>query len=136
MGFLSTRASVMDVIIFPMASLWHVFNCENMSVKIESRRKNPLLKREEAWIVIEHEGKATPKRADIIGEAAKAMKADKELLIIDKIFSREGKAASAARVLVYEKSDLIPAAKAEKMKRRLGLAKKEGAEAAPAEPAK
>lgn len=103
-----------------------------MSVKVESHKKNPLLKREEAWIVLEHEGKATPKRADMIDEAANVMKADKELIIIDKIFSREGKAASMARVLVYEKKELIPAAKAEKMKRRLGIAKKEGAEAAPA----
>jgi len=103
-----------------------------MTTKVESRKKNPLLKREEAWIVLEHEGKATPKRADIIDEAAKAMKADKELIIIDKIFSREGKAASKARVLVYAKRGDMPAAKVEKMKRRLGIAKKEGAEAAPA----
>ena len=106
-----------------------------MAAKVEQHKKNPLLKREEAWIMIEHEGKATPKRIDIIEEAAKAMKADKGLMIIDKIFSREGKAASSARVFVYAKKEDIPAAKAEKMKRRMGLAKKEGSEAAPAEPA-
>lgn len=106
-----------------------------MAAKVEQHRKNPLLRREEAWIVIEHEGKATPKRADIIEEAAKAMKADRELLIIDKIFSREGKAASSARVFVYAKKEDIPAVKAEKMKRRMGLVKKEGAEAANTEPA-
>ncbi len=105
-----------------------------MTAKIESHKKNPLLKREEAWIVLEHEGKATPKRADIIEEAAKAMKADRELVIIDKIFSREGKAASSTRVFVYARKEDIPAAKAEKMKIRMGLAKKE--KAASAEPAK
>ncbi len=105
-----------------------------MPAKIESHRKNPLLKREEAWIVVEHEGKATPKRAGVIEEVSKAMKADKQLVIIDKIFSREGKASSRARVFVYAKKEDIPAAKAEKMKRRMEIAKKE--EAAPAEPAK
>ena len=95
-------------------------------VKIEAHKKNPLLNREEAWIVIEHEGKATPRRTDIIEEAAKAMKADKNLMIVDKIFSREGKASSKARVLVYSKKEDIPADKSEKMKRRLGIAKKEG----------
>jgi len=106
-----------------------------MSAKIENQRKNPLLRREEAWVLIEHEGKATPKRADIIDETAKAMKADKELLIVDKIFSKEGRAASRARVFVYAKAEELPAAKVEKMKRRLGLAKKEGEAAPTAAPA-
>lgn len=101
-----------------------------MTVKIESHKKNPLLKREEAWISIEHKGKPTPKRTDIIEDAAKALKADKEFVIVDKIFSKGGKAASNVRVLVYSKKEDIPAAKAEKMKRRMGLAKKE--EAVPA----
>ena len=107
-----------------------------MSVKVESHKKNPLLKREEAWILIEHNGKPTPKRADIIDEAAKAMKADKELVIVDKIFSREGAAASRVRVFAYSKKEEVPATKAEKMKRRLGLAKKEKAEATPVVSAK
>jgi small subunit ribosomal protein S24e len=103
-----------------------------MTAKVESHKKNPLLRREEAWIVIEHEGKPTPKRADIIEEAAKAMKADKELVIVDKIFSKEGRAASNARVYVYSKKEDMPAAKVEKMKRRMGIAKPETPEGAPA----
>ena len=98
--------------------------------KIESHKKNPLLKREEALVIMEHEGKATPKRADIIEEAAKALKADRGLVIVDKISSREGRAASSARVLVYNKKEDIPAVKSEKMLKRMGLLKKE--EAAPA----
>jgi small subunit ribosomal protein S24e len=98
-----------------------------MAVKIESHKKNPLMKREEAWVVVEHEGKATPRRSEIIEETAKSMKADKDLLIIDKIFSSDGKAASRARVYLYYKKEEIPSEKAEKMKRRMGLAKKEEA---------
>ena len=98
-----------------------------MPAKVESHKKNPLLNREEAWIVVEHEGKATPKRADLIDEASKHMKAGKELVIVDKIFSSKGRAVCRARVFAYAKAEDIPAAKSEKMKRRLGLAKKEGA---------
>jgi ribosomal protein S24E len=105
-----------------------------MSAKIESHKKNPLLHREEAWIVVEHSGKPTPKRAELIDEAAKVLKADKELVIVDKIYSKEGAAASRARVYAYSKKEDMPVQKVEKMKRRLGLAKPatpEGAQAAP-----
>lgn len=98
---------------------------------VESRKKNPVLRRDEAWILLEHEGKPTPKRADIIEEAAKALKADRELVIVDKIFSREGKAASRVRAYAYSAKGDMPPSKVERSKRRMGLAKKEDA-AAPA----
>ena len=102
-------------------------------VKIESHKKNPLLKREEAWIVVEHQGKPTPTRAQLIDEAAKAMKSDKDLVIVDKIFSNAGKAESRARVFAYSKKEDMPKEKIERMKRRMGLAKAKEP-SAPAEP--
>jgi ribosomal protein S24E len=98
-----------------------------MALKIDSHKKNALLKRDEYWVSMDHEGKATPKRAEMLDEIAGAIKAHKENIIVDKIFSKSGKAASSVRVLAYHNAADIPVAKMEKMKKRMGLAKKEEA---------
>lgn len=105
-----------------------------MALKVTEEKKNPLLKRKEAWMHLEHTGKPTPARKDLIKDAAKALKAKEDLIIIDKIFSEKGKGATKVKALVYSKKDDIPKALADKMERRLGL-KKEGEEEKPAESA-
>ena len=90
-----------------------------MKTEVQEHRKNPLLKREEAWVLVEHPGKATPKREEIVKDAAKALKAKEDLVIVDKIFSFTGRMASRARVFVYSKKEDIPKEKLEKMARRM-----------------
>jgi ribosomal protein S24E len=97
---------------------------ESDNMEVINQKKNPLMNREEAWILIDHAGKATPPRKDMITEVAKHFKAKEDEVIIDKIFSEVGKAASRVKVLVYPKADAIPKAKLDKMKIRMGLMEK------------
>lgn len=100
-----------------------------MKIQILEQKKNPLLKREELSVSIEHPGKATPSRREILPELAKVLKSKEELLIIDKIFSVYGRNVSEARILAYKNKNEIPKEKLEKMKGRMMEKKK----AAPAE---
>jgi len=105
-----------------------------MSLKIDSQKRNELLNREECWISLEHAGKPTPKRAELIKVVAKELKKPEDCIIIDKIFSEFGKSASRLKVQVYDKKENVPQKKTEKMKIRIeGPAKKE-AKAAPTKP--
>lgn len=96
----------------------------------KDKKKNAPMKREEVIFSVNHEGKATPSRADLLKEVASKLKVKDELLIIDKIFSTSGKSESDVTVLVYKKKDDIPKGKLEKMKRRMEKKK----EAKPEEP--
>jgi ribosomal protein S24E len=100
-----------------------------MKLEVKEERKNPLAKRSEVRILIDHAGSATPSRQDILGEAAKKLKKDRKLIIVDSIFSARARASSDVKILVYSNEKDIPKHKLEKMKRR--MAKKEK----PAEPA-
>lgn len=100
-----------------------------MKIEVKEQKKNPLLKREEVLVSLEHAGKATPSRKEMLPELAKVLKSKEELIIVDKIFSAPGKSASQARILLYSKKDEIPAGKLEKMKKR--MAPKKAAAPAP-----
>lgn len=106
-----------------------------MKIEILEHKKNPLMKREEAWVSVEHPGGATPRRAEILAGLAKKLGAKPELVIIDKIFSETGKALTRVRVQVYKSKEGIPKFKLEKMERRMKKAekKKEEKPAPPAE---
>ncbi len=90
-----------------------------MKMEILERKKNPLMKREEVMFSMEHGGKATPSRKDLLKEVAGKLKVKENLLIIDRIFSATGKSQSNLKVLVYKKPDDIPKGKLEKMKARM-----------------
>jgi small subunit ribosomal protein S24e len=104
-----------------------------MKLEVETRKKNPLMNREEAWVRFDHEGKATPPRKEILKDIARQMKAKDDCIIIDKIFSTTGKAVSRAKVFVYKKKDEIPKAKLEKMQRRMERKEKAPEAGAPKE---
>lgn len=87
-------------------------------MEIINQKKNPLLKRKEIWFLIEHKGKSTPNRREILSGISKTLKTKEELIIIDKIFSQTGKPASKVKALVYSKKEHIPKPKLEKMERR------------------
>lgn len=109
-----------------------------MSVKILEQKKNPLLKREEVRAIFEHTGKPTPPREKIFPFLEKALRAKKDLILIDKIFSIKGKGESKLKVFVYSKKDDIPKEKLELIKKRAekNKIKKEKPEEKPAEGAK
>ena len=109
-----------------------------MKMEVKEEKKNPLMKREEILMRVEHEGMATPSRKDMIEEVAKKLKADKDIIIIDKIFSASGISRSRVKVHVYRKKEDIPKDKLEKMKVKFEKAAKKQAgkeEAKPAEAA-
>ncbi len=96
-----------------------------MKLDVLEHKKNPLMHREEILVGLDHSGKPTPNRKDIMSELVKKLKTKEDLIIIDKIFTTTGKSASEARVLVYKKPGDIPKYKIEKMKRRMEKKKKE-----------
>ncbi|UCC91681.1 MAG: hypothetical protein JSV39_00180 [Candidatus Aenigmatarchaeota archaeon] len=107
-----------------------------MSLKILEQKKNPLLKREEVRAIFEHAGKPTPPRKDILPLLEKVLKAGKDLILIDKIFSVKGKGESKLKAFVYSKKDDIPKDKLEVIQRRMEKKPKkakEEAEGAPPE---
>ncbi|RLI96412.1 MAG: hypothetical protein DRO99_04485 [Candidatus Aenigmatarchaeota archaeon] len=115
-------------------------------MKVLSQKTNPLMKREEAWMEVDHDGKPTPTRKELIANAAKHFKAKEDQVIISKVFSEKGKASSRVKVHVYKKAEDVPKASVNAMKLRMGLLKKgddgklvevehEKAEPAPEKPA-
>jgi ribosomal protein S24E len=114
-----------------------------MKMEIVKDKKNPAMKRDEHIISLEHKGKATPSRHEIMKEVAKLLKAKEDLIIVDKIISNKGVQSSMVYVLSYRKKDDVPKYKLEKMnarmekaKARREAAKEKAAEAAPKEEAK
>jgi ribosomal protein S24E len=100
-----------------------------------SEKENKLMNRKEAWVRIDHEGKPTPPRKDILAEIAREFKAKEDAIIVDKIFSETGMAASKVKVFVYSSAKDVPKDKLERMKIRMKLAKKGEKEAEKGKPA-
>jgi ribosomal protein S24E len=90
-----------------------------MKIDIAEQRKNPLMKRDELLVSIEHTGAATPRRREILPHIVKTLKTKDNLVIISKIFSHTGSNTSKAKVFVYGKAEDVPKDMAEKMQRQL-----------------
>ena len=90
----------------------------NMKIDVKEHRKNPLMKRDEYVVLVDHAGKPTPSRQEILKELAKELKVAEDVIIINKIFSLAGKQVSETRIHVYRKKGEIPADKLEKMSRK------------------
>jgi len=89
-----------------------------MDLDIKEHKKNPLMKREEYEIKLDHSGKPTPSRQEIVLMLVKKLKSKQDLIIVDKIFTGEGKSISNVKALVFKKTNDIPKGKLEKMKAR------------------
>ena len=76
-----------------------------MSLKIIEQKKNLLMKREEVKAVVEHAGKPTPARSELMVSLESVLKTDKELIFIDRIFTEAGKGHSSLKVFVYAKKE-------------------------------
>lgn len=89
-----------------------------MKFNVVDKKDNPLMKRKDVKAVIGHEGKPTPSRYDILQEASGALKANKDNIIINKVFGLKGMDSSEVKITVYENKADIPKALSDKMKRR------------------
>jgi len=79
-----------------------------MSLRIIEHKKNELMEREEIRAVVEHHGKPTPTRGEILPILEGVLKKQAELIFINKIFTEKGKGESKLKVFVYQSKDDMP----------------------------
>jgi ribosomal protein S24E len=89
-----------------------------MKFDIKGKNKNPLMKRDEIVVSIDHAGKATPNRILVLSEIAKLVKSNPENIIIDRIITPGGSTVSEVKVFSYSKKDDIPGWRLKKMEQR------------------
>ena len=97
-----------------------------MKFDIKDKKKNPLMKRDEVIVSIDHAGKATPNRLLVLSEIAKLVKNKPENIIINRITTPGGSTVSEVKVFSYSKKDDIPEWRLKKMEQR--ASKKKGKE--------
>lgn len=108
-----------------------------MEIKILEERTNPLLKRQELRFEVSHATAATPTRDSVRVELAKAVRASKDRVIIERMHPRFGTALTRGEANVYETVDAAKSITREHILVRNGLKEKaaKGAAAAPETPA-
>ena len=89
-----------------------------MKTSIINEKDNPLLKRKELSIKIEHDGSATPKKAELQQLVAKEFKKDVEQVDIRNIFSDSGISSSKAKVFLWEEKKVADLSKIVKEKKK------------------
>jgi len=90
-----------------------------MKTEIISEKDNPLMKRKEYWLMVDHAGKETPNRHDLLPAIAKKLGSKEDLTLLDKIFTERGAAQSRVKVMVYSKKDDFPAGKLARQERKV-----------------
>ena len=78
-----------------------------MELEITENNSNPLLSRQEVQIVIKHESDATPKRNQVIKNLSEQLKTKKELIIIDHLKNKYGKAETQGYAKVYTNKETM-----------------------------
>jgi len=73
-----------------------------MEIKILQEKNNPLLKRKEVLLEIDHSGRATPSREELTNELIKMFNKEKEKIVIDYILSSRGYPRAKAKVKIYD----------------------------------
>ena len=100
-----------------------------MELKILSKKENPLFKREEIGAQVLGESGPTPKRKDLIVEAAKALGTSEDLVFIDRVDSKST-TQPHIRIFQYKKKEDIQKRVLEKSQQRIfGVTKKVPGEA-------
>lgn len=89
-----------------------------MKIEVQRTLENKLMKRSESVLTLDHSGKPTPSRPDVLKEVVKVLKAKEDAIIIDRITTKPGRGLSEIKVFVYQKKEDIPKHKLEKMERR------------------
>jgi len=106
-----------------------------MEIKILEERTNPLLKRHELRFEIAHATAATPTRDSVRTELAKAVHAQKDRVIIERMRPRFGTAVTRGDANVYDSAEAAKSVTREHILVRNGLKEKVAKGAAPAAPA-
>jgi len=78
-----------------------------MNYNVLSEKQNDLLKRKEMKIEIDHLLTATPSKADLLKELAKAYSVPEENILIDYIFTQKGIGKSVAKVKIFKEKPKI-----------------------------
>lgn len=94
-----------------------------MKMEIKETKENTVLKRTEVRFVIDHDGEPTPKKAAVVEEIAKAMKAKKECVVLKNIDSVYGSGKSNGYAKVYKSKDDAQAIEPEYILKRNGIQK-------------
>ena len=75
-----------------------------MDISIQSRIKNPSLKREEVEATIDHEG-CTPRLSEMQQDLSKELIVKKEFLVISRVIPKFGTKQLKVKVHVYEDAE-------------------------------
>jgi small subunit ribosomal protein S24e len=89
-----------------------------MELEIVSKKDNPLLDRTELEVLAHHTGQPTPTRNEVREHVAMAMKAKKDVVLVDHMESTFGKGLTRGYVKVYKTKEAAMAIEREPIKRR------------------
>ena len=106
-----------------------------MKIDITSEKENPLMRRKSYWLRVEHAGKQTPNRHELMPAVLKKLGSKPEETVISKIFSQAGVAGSNVKVVVYEEAKAVPAGANDRQERKVKAHLKKKAEKAGEQPA-
>jgi small subunit ribosomal protein S24e len=73
-----------------------------MRIKIISRQRNELLKRDEISFRVDHEGASTPSRIEIKQKLADMLKADEERVYVSKFETKTGSTTTVGEANLYD----------------------------------
>ncbi len=106
-----------------------------MEIKIVEQHANPLLKRTEYRFEIDHATASTPTRDAVRSELAKALKAPKDRVVIERMRAKFGVAHSVGEAMVYDTAEAAKATARTHILVRNGLVEKPSKAPAGATPA-
>jgi ribosomal protein S24E len=104
----------------------------HMKAQIISEKENHLMKRKDYWLSVEHDGKETPCRHDLLPEVVRKLHATEGTVVICKIFSERGRGASRVKVQVYADAKHLPKGCNERQDRKVKKYLEKRKKAAPA----
>jgi len=95
-----------------------------VDIEVKAKRDNALLGRTEVEFVLHHPGETTPKRDQVREIVAKNLKGKKENVIVERLESEYGRAASRGYAKLYASAEAAKAVEPEHLLIRNGLAQK------------
>ena len=105
-----------------------------MKIDIASEKENPLMRRKSYWLRVEHAGRQTPNRHELMPVVLKKLGSGPEETVISKIFSHAGVAVSNVKVVIYNDAKAVPAGAHGRQERKVKAHLKKKAEKAGGQP--
>ncbi len=84
-----------------------------INIKTLEEKENPILKRKDLLLMIEHKGEATPKKEDILKMVEEKFKGDPQKIEIIYMFSEKGLAKTKVKLFIW-KEKIVEKPKEEK----------------------